>query len=86
MKLGGEPLAVLDLILPYQKVEGLSELAYVTFQARDPVDRELHPLTIKMMPKQGWNPGKRIDAFNGLYQVEDRWDRGRWEKAVLDGA
>jgi hypothetical protein len=62
-----------DLVLPYQG-QGLRELAYITLQPRVKWERGLHPLTIKMKPIQGLDLGGRIEAFNRLYEVEERWN------------
>ena len=62
-----------DLILPYQG-QGLRKLAYITLQPRDSWKKGLHPLTIKMKPVQGVDLGRKLEAFNDLYQVEERWD------------
>lgn len=74
MQLGGDSISMADLVLPYQSNEGFSKLAYVTLRPRHPIDRRRHPLTVKMKPRQDFDPGKKIDAFNSLYRVEERWD------------
>jgi hypothetical protein len=73
MELEGDHLTLGDLILPYQ-TECLRESVYVAVSPRTPRQKGRHPLKIELRPIRDVDLGRKVDAFNNLYQVEERWN------------
>lgn len=79
--LNGQPIGLLDFILPYQK-QGFAfrEKAYIAVVKRDRgQDRQQHPLRLELRPARDFQAGNKINTFNNLYKVDERWSESLHE-------
>ena len=76
--LNGQPVGLIDFVLPYQKQDtAFREKTYVAVVKRDPrPDKQQHPMRLVLKPARDYPAGKRIDTFNNLYKVDERWSEG----------
>lgn len=79
--LNGQHLHLADLVLPYQKCgTAFRDQTYISVLKRDTrINRLQHPLRLELKPARDFQLGKKIDAFNNIYKVEERWSENLHE-------
>lgn len=78
--LDDQPVELTDFVLPYQQPEtAFREKAYIAVIKRNPPDRQKHPLRLELKPARDFQAGKRLNTFNNLYRVDERWSESLLE-------
>lgn len=80
-KQNGQKFNLDDFVLPYQALDPtFRDSTYVAVIQRSPrPTKQAHPRRLELRPATSFHAGNKINAFNNLYKVDERWSESLHE-------